>query len=671
MGTEVTLNRQIPRITITDPTTNVVATPYIQVQGCSALPLASVTFDVSNAVVVVTNREGFLTGHYFDPNTSSYTTDYFQCFDISLADGPNIITLHATDPAGNSTNIALNVTLDYSTATNPVIKLYWPQDNTAVIGNSFTLRGWTEDAVAQVTAQIVNTNGDTNVISGEVEREGTLWVENLPLSSGTNWLTLWVTNSAGYSSETNIVVVQSTLNLTIVPLSGDLWQPTTTVYGSISDPDDYTVWVNGVKATLSGNYWMAQNVPLPGGSTPTVQARAIPNSNNGGNGTGGNGGGPVSYDNLGNPDPAQDNDAESGTEGDVGVENDFVKWNDISSVWNLSIIDYLFEIDIQNLNWSATNGGSYNEIVAALWGSSTNFTHISASDSSWAYSHQEQGGLLSLGRYSFELKQSQAKMLLHTGGRSGVGRRGLFRLTATATEEVPVADSGGQYHQAGIVDGPGIPNDQIIVGGKQLDTNGVVWKVYPDGKTIDVTPQANAPLYSFTEPPPSKQCAPVEIDFLDQPRRPNNLVPGWSWEATLTAVADPGNGQPSIALASISYGFSFNANGNMTGNPPPSSWHSGICGAVVIDNFQYAVFTSEGRTGAKFEAHYIGCQDLGELKWIQTITSDNRPVDSTEAAQLPHYNDHLGSSGPFYYGPGDLPSYDYTDYADWLNGSCP
>jgi hypothetical protein len=50
---------------------------------------------------------------------------------------------------------------------------------------------------------------------------------------------------------------------------------------------------------------MAQNVPLPGGSTPTVQARAIPNSNNGGNGTGGNGGGPVSYDNLGNPDPAR------------------------------------------------------------------------------------------------------------------------------------------------------------------------------------------------------------------------------------------------------------------------------------------------------------------------------------------------------------------------------
>jgi hypothetical protein len=90
------------------------------------------------------------------------------------------------------------VTLDYSAATNPVINLYWPQNNTAVVGNTFTLRGWTEDAVAQVTAQIVNTNGNTNIINGEVEREGTLWVENLPLSSGTNWLTLWVTNAAGY-----------------------------------------------------------------------------------------------------------------------------------------------------------------------------------------------------------------------------------------------------------------------------------------------------------------------------------------------------------------------------------------------------------------------------------------------------------------------------------------
>ena len=62
---------------------------------------------------------------------------------------------------------------------------------------------------------------------------------------------------------------------------------------------------------MSGNAWTATNVYLPPGGTAVIQARAIPNSDNGGNGTGGSGGGPVTYDNLGNPDPAQDNDAES------------------------------------------------------------------------------------------------------------------------------------------------------------------------------------------------------------------------------------------------------------------------------------------------------------------------------------------------------------------------
>ena len=59
MGTSVKLNRSKPQIFITNPTTNMVATPYIQLQGYSLLPLAGVTFDVSNAVAVATNQEGF------------------------------------------------------------------------------------------------------------------------------------------------------------------------------------------------------------------------------------------------------------------------------------------------------------------------------------------------------------------------------------------------------------------------------------------------------------------------------------------------------------------------------------------------------------------------------------------------------------------------------------
>jgi hypothetical protein len=58
------------------------------------------------------------------------------------------------------------------------------------------------------------------------------------------------------------------------------------VQGTISDPANYTIWVNGVKATnnLDGT-WVAQDPHLTL-DAPTVQVRAIPNSDNGGNGGG-------------------------------------------------------------------------------------------------------------------------------------------------------------------------------------------------------------------------------------------------------------------------------------------------------------------------------------------------------------------------------------------------
>jgi hypothetical protein len=145
-----------------------------------------------------------------------------------------------------------------------------------------------------------------------VERNGDFWVENMPLSNGTNHLTLTVTDAAGNVITTNITVFSGAVTLTINPPSPDsLWAQGINVTGTISDSADSAVWVNGTKATLNGDgTWTATNVYLPTGGTAVLQARAIPNTNNGGNGTGGSGGGPVTYDNLGNPDPAPDIDAE-------------------------------------------------------------------------------------------------------------------------------------------------------------------------------------------------------------------------------------------------------------------------------------------------------------------------------------------------------------------------
>jgi hypothetical protein len=76
-----------------------------------------------------------------------------------------------------------------------------------------------DDSTATVLAQIVDMNGDTNVVSGLVERTGVLWVKNLPLNGGTNWAPLWVTNVAGYSNTTNFCVVQNSMTLALTGIT--------------------------------------------------------------------------------------------------------------------------------------------------------------------------------------------------------------------------------------------------------------------------------------------------------------------------------------------------------------------------------------------------------------------------------------------------------------------
>jgi len=93
-------------------------------------------------------------------------------------------------------------------------------------------------------------------------------VDDLPLSAGTNWLTLTVTDAANHTSVTNISVIQSTLTLTMDPVmpKSDLWKPKLDLTGTISDPTQ-AVWVNGVKGHNHGDgTWSATNVPTtPGG----------------------------------------------------------------------------------------------------------------------------------------------------------------------------------------------------------------------------------------------------------------------------------------------------------------------------------------------------------------------------------------------------------------------
>src|SRR3974377_1515494 len=89
---------------------------------------------------------------------------------------------------------------------------------------------------------------------------------------------LVVTNSAGLSSETNIILIKSDMTLTLDSVNGDLWLPTVSVSGTISDPGA-PVWVNGVQGTNHGNgTWSADNVPVTLGGVATFDMTTTPPS---------------------------------------------------------------------------------------------------------------------------------------------------------------------------------------------------------------------------------------------------------------------------------------------------------------------------------------------------------------------------------------------------------
>ncbi len=274
----LTLDTTPPSIIITNPVATTTSRPIIQLQGYSMEPLSGLTYDLSNASVSVTNESGFVTGQASHTNGYLLTTNWFQCFDIELANGTNMIILRVTDLAGNTTTTNLSYTMDVSGDTNsPAITLAWPQHGSHVSGTNFTVRGVVDDETALLTALIVQTNGTTNIVAGVVERSGDFWIEEVPLGEGTNSLTLTATDAAGNSTITNILVARSDVAITIDPVSDDeVNQSRITISGTISDAN-YTVWVNGVQATvIADGSWTANQVPVFGNGTAIFDATAIP-----------------------------------------------------------------------------------------------------------------------------------------------------------------------------------------------------------------------------------------------------------------------------------------------------------------------------------------------------------------------------------------------------------
>ena len=514
-GTTVTLTRQPPQIHLTSPTNSIVATPYIQLQGFTTMPLASVAYDISNVLEVVTNQPGSITGHYLDTNSLSYTTDYFQCYDILLANGANAISLHCTDPAGNTTTTNLNLSLDFTTATNPIIQLTWPTNGMEICSSNFNLRGWTDDSSATIQAQIVDTNGDSNVVNGIVERTGVFWENNLPLAEGTNWITLWITNAAGLSSETNIFVIKSDMTLTLTTVSGDLWNPTVNVSGNISDTTA-AIWVNGVQGTNYGNgTWSASYVPVSSGGIASFDLNAIPtNTSDPGDTTQMQKPTEVTLDSAiwstdvesyqFDDDPSDDFFAMYGWTPDFPYLGFYIKKT--QGAWSLQNGGYYntdmeFQDNSHLTYYAETSEATYSQQANILHSIDTEGFHFDATNSPGSPPSVQNESQYELGSSDFpssdgwnfeNARSTQVRTTLHIGGTAIPGQQVLVECTINVPGVSLVAREWN---------GGPIPNTDVAVDGLgvNLGADGTAFGVSRPGASISFNLIANVPDHTFED----------------------------------------------------------------------------------------------------------------------------------------------------------------------------
>ena len=270
-----------PVITLTNPAQSTVNIPRLQIKGYSSKALAGLTYSVSNAAGQTVVQSGSVTDQYYDPAIGEFTTNYFECLDVPLAVGTNLVTVRAWDLAGLFTQTNFTYRLDYSTKTNPpVFTLLSPMSGWKLCGTNFTVRGTVDDPTVSVTATIRDLSGHTNTLADVPERNGKVWVENLPLRPGTNFLSVSLTDAVGHTTTTNLFLVQSALAFTLNEVSdtSQLWQPYLDLSGTISDAT-LAVWVNGVKGHNNGDgTWNATRVPTTPGGTASFSLVAYEHS---------------------------------------------------------------------------------------------------------------------------------------------------------------------------------------------------------------------------------------------------------------------------------------------------------------------------------------------------------------------------------------------------------
>ena len=534
---EFILQQTAPHVTITSPGVNgTVIKPYWQLTGLANEQVTGIRYDLSNAAGTVTNQPGMLLDQFFDTNQWRFTTNYFQCFDVPLASNVNYLTLHLRDLAGNTFTTNFTVTLDYTTATNPpAVTLRWPQAGMLVNGSNCTLRGTMGDETGTVLAQIINGDGTTNLLTGLVERNGDYWLENVTLN-GTNQISIQATDAAGNTTTTNFTLLPGGTSLTINAVTGDLWQPTTSVDGTIGDPNAM-VFVNGVQAVNNGDgTWSADNVPINGTGTATFDAVAKINGQT------------VANQSLESEKPPKYFITEyhhTETENNYSAEAFSPYW-----YWNESFKIQPSDDASSHTTYSGHTTADTTAFMGGIWGhgekdwSDTGSQDTGYGNGEWGpydystndpapgcptqpditYSIENSLWTDSLGDYSEKVDYhwkwddgstsevtatAGTKVQLWTGGKSEVNRQNLFCIGAGATGYGKPEEgiSGGDWLNTPITN---VPTSSVVVGNQSLGNDGNLWLALSKNKNYDMTVTVTDPTIKHFNAWPNGGSTPQE-----------------------------------------------------------------------------------------------------------------------------------------------------------------
>jgi len=229
-----------PVIAINKPATSG-SISLLEIEGTSSEPLASLTYDLVNSSGTVTGQPADTVNSDFDTTAWDFTTTKFQCLDVEVVAGLNTFTFHAVDRAGNQTSQTFSHTLSDS-GVAPTITADFPPAN-AVLGANGTFSatgtlaaGALGDPSAQITMTITDNQGNASSYSGEVERDGQYWFDDVPLPPGQSTMSFSAVNSWGNSTTTDPVsITQGNIHFPGI-WTVDPFNPSLTVWAEVDYP---------------------------------------------------------------------------------------------------------------------------------------------------------------------------------------------------------------------------------------------------------------------------------------------------------------------------------------------------------------------------------------------------------------------------------------------------